>query len=103
MLHILNMSKEGFVANILFCVGCKKEMNTSYHAGEVPSQHSEHGYELSLRPLVCATARFGGIPNTAVATYGNNCEQNGNDCNNAQAIYEAPLSLPLHCSDLCFG
>ena len=28
MLHILNMSKEGFVANILFCVGCKREMNT---------------------------------------------------------------------------
>ena len=28
MLHILNTSKEGFVANILFCVGCKREMNT---------------------------------------------------------------------------
>ena len=28
MLHILNTSKEGFVANILFCEGCKKEMNT---------------------------------------------------------------------------
>ena len=87
----------------ILCRLQKRNEHTSYHAGEVPSQHSEHWYELSLRPLVCATARFGGIPNTAVATYGNNCEQNGNDCNNAQAIYEAPLPLPLHCSNLCFG